>query len=141
MAFSISMAVAEDSAWWGDKACAFSRAIYEQYRLACQLAILDACGNSGLAAQAFFAIGLVFGPVAGKKNHLAVAFKCQDVGGDAIQKPAVMADDDGAASEVFKGLFQGAQGIYVQIVGGLIQQDKIGILPEGLCQMHPIALV
>jgi hypothetical protein len=62
------------------------------------------------------------------------------VGGDAVQKPAVMADDHGAAAEVFQGLFQRPHGVDVQVVGGFVQQQHIGSGFEHAGQVHPVAL-
>ena len=67
-----------------------------------------------------------FAEVAFEKRHLAVAFEGQDVGGDAVEEPAVVADDDGAAGEVFQRFFERAQGVDVQVVGGLVQQQDVG---------------
>ena len=55
----------------------------------------------GILAQSRFAIRFVIRIVPLKPHHFAFAFKSQNIRGDAIQKPAVVADDDGAASEVF----------------------------------------
>jgi tetratricopeptide (TPR) repeat protein len=65
-----------------------------------QAAILDAVGTLGRHAQALFAGGFVFRPVALKENNLTVAFKGQDMGGNAVQEPAVVADHNGTAAEI-----------------------------------------
>ena len=87
-----------------------------------------------------FAVGLVFGIVAVEPDHPAVAFKGQDMGGDAIQEPAVMADDDSAAGEVFEGLFQGPQGVDIEVIGRFIKQDNIGTRLQHPGEMNPVAL-
>ena len=46
------------------------------------------------------------GEVAFEPFHVAVAFEGEHVGGDAVEKEAVVADDDGAAGEVEQGLFE-----------------------------------
>ena len=51
-----------------------------------------------------------------------------------------MADDHGAAAEVFQGFLQGAQGVHVQVVGGLVQQQDVGPLPQHLGQVYAVAL-
>jgi hypothetical protein len=48
------------------------------------------------------------------------------VGGDAVEEPAVVADDHGAAGEVLQRLFQGAHGVDVQVVGRLVEQQDVG---------------
>ncbi len=73
----------------------------------------------------------VFREIPLKPGHLAVALKGEDVSGDAIEEPAIMADDHGAADEVFQGDFERPQGIYVEIVGGLVEQKHVAGLLEG----------
>ena len=41
--------------------------------------------------------------------HVRVAFEDDDVGEDAVQKPAVLRDDQGAARELQQGVFRAAQ--------------------------------
>ena len=115
-------------------------AIYNGFRSARQSAILDAVGPFGRRAQALFAVGFVFRPVAIKENNLAVAFKGQDMGGNAVQEPAVVADHHGAAAEIFQGFFQRSQGVDVQVVGGLVQEDDVGPFLKHLGEVHPVAL-
>ena len=71
---------------------------------------------------------------------MAVAFEGQDVRGDAVEEPAVMADDDGAAGEILQRLFQRAQRIDVEIVGRLVEQQHVGAGLQHLGQMHAVAL-
>ncbi len=51
-----------------------------------------ALGLGALFAQTLFLVGFVLLVVAVKEHPLAVAFSGQDVGGDTVQEPAVMAD-------------------------------------------------
>ena len=73
-------------------------------------------------AEAFFAVLFVIGVIAFEEVNLRIAFKSEDVRTYSIQKPTVVADDYRAAGEVFQCFFQRAQGVYVDIVGGLIEQ-------------------
>ena len=56
-----------------------------------------------------FIILFIFRIVALKPDHPRVTFKGHDMGGDPVQEPAIMADDDGAPPEAQQGLLQGAQ--------------------------------
>ena len=47
------------------------------------------------------------------------------MGGEAIEEPAIMGDHHGAARIILKRVFQGPQGIDIEIVGGLIKQQHI----------------
>ena len=62
------------------------------------------------------------------------------MGGDAIEEPAVVADDHRAAAKVLQSLFQGPQRIDIQVVGGFVQQNHIGPFAEDLGQMDTVAL-
>ena len=58
--------------------------------------------------QAFFAVGFIILKIAVKPGDLAIPFKREDMGSHSIQKPAVVADDDGASNKIFKSDFQSA---------------------------------
>ena len=59
---------------------------------------------------------------------------------DAVQEPAVVADDHGAATEAQERLFQGPQRIHVQVVGRLVQKQQVAAATEQLGEMHAVAL-
>src|SRR5688572_1281569 len=63
--------------------------------------VLDAVWLVRIRPQTLFLVLLVLLIVPFEEHHLAVALEGQDVGGDAVEEPAVVADDDGAAGEVF----------------------------------------
>jgi hypothetical protein len=93
-----------------------------------------------LGAEPAMTIGLVVGIVALEPDHLRIALERQDMCGDAIEEPAIMADDHRAAGEHQQRLFQRAQGLDVQIIGRLVQEQQIAAALEHLGQMHPVAL-
>ena len=51
-----------------------------------------------------------------------------------------MADYYRAASKIFQGVFQSARGVYIQVIGRLVQHEHIAAVSEGFCKMHPISL-
>ena len=57
---------------------------------------------------------------------VAVPFEGQDVRGDAVEEPAIVADDDHAAGEVQDRFFQGPQRVDVEIVGRFVEQQHVG---------------
>src|SRR4051794_1027510 len=67
---------------------------------------VDAVGLVSLAAEPALAVHLVVGVIALEPDHLAVAFERQDMGGDAVEKPAVMGDDHGTACELGQRLLE-----------------------------------
>ena len=54
------------------------------------------------------------------------------MGSDTIQEPTVVRDNHSATCEVLQALLQCTQGIYIDIVGRLIEQDNIAFLLQ--CQ-------
>src|SRR6266508_3858510 len=54
----------------------------------------------GVSAQPGLAVGFVLRVVPVEPDDSAFALEGQDVRGDAVQEPAVVADDDGASGEV-----------------------------------------
>lgn len=71
-----------------------------------ELAELDAVGFDGGVAKAALLVGLVSLEVAFKPFDVAVAFKGEDMGGKPIEEEAIMADDYGAAGEIFQCRFE-----------------------------------
>ena len=96
--------------------------------------------DDAVNAQAPLLVFLVIGEVALEPFHMAVAFEGQNMRGDAVEEEAIMGDDDRATRKVRQGVFQRAQGVHVEIVGGLIQQQQIGAAFQHLGQMHAVAL-
>src|ERR1700688_3966140 len=71
---------------------------------------------------------------------MAVAFESQHVGGDAVEKEAVVADDDGAAGEIEQRLFERAQRVDVEVVGRLVEPEQGRAALPHLGEMHAVAL-
>ena len=82
--------------------------------------------DDGVLAQPPHLVLFVILEIALEPFDMAVAFEGQDMGGDAVEEPAVMADDHGAAGEILQRLFQRAQRIDVEIVGRLVEQQHVG---------------
>src|SRR6185437_14869843 len=105
-----------------------------------QLLVLDPVRNDGVLAEPAHLIPFIVLEIALEPFDMAVAFEGQDVGGDAVEEPAVMADDDGAAGKILQRLFQRAQRIDVEVVGRFVEQQHVGARLEHLGQMHAVAL-
>src|SRR3990172_8774730 len=71
-------------------------------RLPRQMPVFDPVRLVGRCAEAFSAVSLVFRIVSVEPHHRAVSLKGQNMGGDAVQEPPVMADHHGAAREVLE---------------------------------------
>ncbi len=59
------------------------------------------------------------------------------MGTDLIQKVAVVGDDDHRVGKAEEELFQPGDGIQIEMVGRLIEQQDIGVAEKGLSQQHP----
>src|SRR5207253_1675702 len=82
-----------------------------------QAAVFDAVRPLGLGAEPAAAVGLVVLVVALEPDDAALALEGEDVGGDAVEEPAVVADDDRAAREVDERVLERAQRVDVEVVG------------------------
>src|SRR5919206_125099 len=89
------------------------------------------------SAPAVRFVGLV---VALEPDGLGLALERQDVRGDAVEKPAVVADDDGAAGEGEERLFQRPQRVHVEVVRGLVEQQEVAAGLEGAGEVEAVPL-
>src|SRR5690625_429312 len=76
-----------------------------------ELAVRDRVRTRGLRAQTLDLVLLVGLEVALEPEPVRVAFPSQDVSGHAVQEPAVVGGDHGAAREVQERVLQRAQGL------------------------------
>ena len=79
--------------------------------------------------------GHVFIIVARVQAHFAVIQVCH-MGADTVQEVAIVGNDDHGALTLVEHFFQPANGIDVQVVGGLVQQHDVRIGEQGLGQQH-----
>src|SRR6516225_3613082 len=97
-------------------------------------------GDGGIGAEPAHLVLLVVLEVAREPLDVAVALERQNVRGDAVEEPAVVADDDGAAGKILERLLERAQRVDVEIVRGLVEQQHIGARLEHLGEMHSVPL-
>src|SRR5579885_2897724 len=102
--------------------------------------VADTVWLVGLGAEAALPIGLVVLVVALEPHDLAVALEGEDVGRDAVEEPAVVADHHDTAWKVHDRILERAERIDVEIVGGLVQQDHVGAGLEHLREVNAVAL-
>src|SRR5574337_2096064 len=105
-----------------------------------ELLVLQPMRNHAVEPQAPLLVLLVVGEIALEPFHVAVALKRQHVGRDAVEKEAVVADDDRAAGEVEQRLLERAQSVDVEVVGRLVEQKQVRPAPQQLRQVHAVAL-
>src|SRR5262249_54279128 len=97
-------------------------------------------GLLGRSAETTFAVGFVVLIVAFEPDHLAVAFKCQHVSGNPIEKPSIVTDNDGASREIEQRFLEGTKRVDVEVVGGFVQQKEVAPPLEKLGEVHAVAL-
>src|SRR5882724_11052362 len=105
-----------------------------------QLLVTDPMRLVCVHALAALEIGGVVLEVSLEPYRLAVPLEREDVGGDAVEKPAVVADHDHAAGERNQRFLQGAQGVHVEIVGRLVEQQNVAPTLEQLGEMDSVPL-
>src|SRR5262249_54301227 len=105
-----------------------------------QRLVFDTVRLVGVGAQAAFAGDLIGLIVALEPDDLAVALEGQDVRGDAIAEPAGRADHPDTPGKAHPGPPEIAQGIDVEIVGRLVQQQQVGARFQHLGEVNAVAL-
>src|SRR5262245_45884615 len=102
--------------------------------------VLDAVRLERVGAAGLLDPVGVLGPRALEPRDLAVALEGEDVRGDAVEEPAVVADHDRAAGEVEQRLLERAQRVDVEVVRRLVQQENVAAGTEQLREMDAVAL-
>src|SRR5260221_6375137 len=101
---------------------------------------LDAVWPIRCGTKALSAVCLVRLVVALEPFDVAVAFEGEHVRRDPIEKPAIVADDHGAAGKVGEGGFERSERVDVEIVRGLVEKEQIAPRFEELREVHAVAL-
>ena len=103
-----------------------------------------AVGLSSLGAEALHLVLLVGLEVTLEPvpliRVLVGALPSQDVGCHAVQEPTIVRDDHCTAGEFQQRIFQGCEGLNVQVVGGLVEQQQVTALLEGQRQVQTVTL-
>src|SRR5262245_17255032 len=103
-------------------------------------AIGGAVWASCLRTKALHLVLLVRVEVALEPEPLGVALGGQDVGRDAVEEPAVVRGDHGAAGKVEERVLQRGERLDVQVVGRLVEQQQVAALLEGQRKVEPVSL-
>ena len=78
------------------------------------------------------------------QNHFAVvlvvALPRQDVGGDPVEEPPVVGGDHGTAGELEQRVLEGLQGLDVEVVGRLVEQQQVAAHLQREREVEPVAL-
>src|SRR6266403_1821977 len=101
--------------------------------------VLHPVRDDGILPQPAHLVFFIILEITFEPFDMAVAFECQDVGGDAVEEPAVVADSHDATGEILQRLFESAQCIDVEIVGRLVEQQHVGAGFQHLPEVHAVA--
>src|SRR5581483_1428011 len=101
-----------------------------------QRLVPDAVGLGRLGTEALPPVGLVVGEVAFEPPDLRLALEGQHVGGDPVEEPPVVADDDGAAGEGQQPLLQRSERSVLARCSRLRSPPES--LPTGFCWSVPL---
>src|SRR5262245_65706556 len=93
-----------------------------------------------LSTQASPSVLLVCLEVALEPGDLRITLEGQHVRRDAVQEPAVVRDDHRAAREREQRLLERAQGVDVEVVRRLVEEEQIAAPAQQLRQVHAVAL-
>ena len=89
-----------------------------------------------LFSQTSTLVFLILAVVAGEEFDVGIPFESNDMGGDAVEEPAVMGNDHHRTGEFQQGIFQGAQGFYIEVIGRLVEQQDVATTEQGCRQMQ-----
>src|SRR5947209_12776614 len=109
-------------------------------RLLAKLLILYAMRLVGGGAEAGVPLLLIDLVVALAPDDAAVALEGEHVRRNAVEEPAVVRDDDGTAAEVDERVFERTQRVHVEVVGRLVEQQKVSAAAEKLRQVDAVPL-
>ena len=102
--------------------------------------VLDAVRFDRLIAEPALLVFLVVGKVAFEPFDVTVALEGQNVRREAVEEEAIMRDDDGAAWKVLECGFKRTERLGIEIIGRLVQQQKVAALLQELRKMYAVPL-
>src|SRR5215217_4372786 len=105
-----------------------------------ELAVRRAVRTGGLGTEPLDLVLLVVLEVALEPEPLRIALVGQDVRRHPVEEPPVVADHDGTAGEVEQRALEAGQGLDVEVVGRLVEQQQVAALLEREGQVQPVAL-
>jgi hypothetical protein len=83
--------------------------------------VLEPRRRFGVDAELGLARFFVGREIAFEVRHLRVTLESEDMGGQAIEKPAIMRDHHHATRKAGDGLFEVLQGIDIEVIGGFVK--------------------
>src|SRR6266540_2865262 len=100
----------------------------------------DAPRLRALLAQAAALVRLVLLVIAGEEGPARVALAGEDVCRDPVEEPAVVRDDEDAPGVLEERVLERAEGLDVEVVRGLVEEQEVPAGHERLREVEPPAL-
>ena len=113
-------------------ACAEAELLFVEFAVANSLRLFN--------TEAFSLVHFVIRIVAIEEEHVAIAFKCKDMGANAVEEPAVVTDDHSTACKRFQTFLKRTERVYVNVVGRFVEQQHVALLLQRECQLQAVAL-
>src|SRR5262249_10322310 len=104
--------------------------IREREESAADRPVADSMRLGPFPAEALLLVGLVLLVVAGEEAPLRITLGREDVRGDAVEEPAVVADHQHAAGEFQQRVLQRTQRLHVEVVRGFVEQQYVAALQQ-----------
>src|SRR5436190_332296 len=109
-------------------------------RSAREALVADPVWLVGRGAELAVPILLVLGEVPLEPADLAVPLEGEYVGGDPVEEPAIVADDDGAAGERFEARLERPERVHVEVVRRLVEKQHVAARLQQLREVDPVPL-
>ena len=105
-----------------------------------QVPVLDPMRLPGRCTQTSAAVGFIVGIISLEPYDATVAFESENMCGDSVQKPSVVADDDGASGKILERFLEGAQRVHIEVISRLVEKQNVGSMLQHLRKVYAIPL-
>ena len=113
-------------------ACAEAELLFVEFAIADSLWFFN--------TEAFSLVHFVFRIVAIEEEHVAIAFKCKDMGANTVEEPAVVANHHSTACKRFQTFLKRTERVHVDVVGRFVEQQHVTLLLQSKRQLQAVAL-
>jgi hypothetical protein len=96
-------------------------------------------GLIGRDPKTALSIGLILGITSFEPDNVALPFKSQNMSGDPIKEPPVMADHNHRSSKIFESLLQCPQGIYIEVIRRFVEKKDVGSFLQHPCKVDAVS--
>lgn len=101
-----------------------------------KLFISKSMGFIGTNSDSFATLLLVGCKVSIADVYVAISFKCNNMRGESIEKPAIVGNHNDATSKVGNTFFERTQRINVEIIRRFIEKQQIRTATKEFSKMH-----